>query len=368
MTPDRVLAIDVGAGTQDILLWEAGQPMENNVKLVLPSWTTILARRVEQSTREGRPVFLTGNLMGGGPIVRAMKRHLRASHSVYTTPRAALTIRDNLDQVRERGYTILEEGEDPPDIPDLLTLRTRDVDLEAIERALTPFGVSLPETFAVAVQDHGECLEGSNRKFRFRLWREFVDREGHMLGLAHLEPPACYTRMQAIQQDAPGAVVMDTGPAALWGILQDQHAAAYQSEGFIALNVGNQHTLGVLLQGERILGLFEHHTTLMTPQKLAGLIDQLRAGTLTNEEIYADRGHGAYIHSDYTPGAGFDFVAVTGPQRHLAADLGQYFAAPYGDMMLTGCFGLVAATRRLIREKQACQTLNPKSKTTNPGH
>jgi len=35
VSPNRILAIDVGAGTQDILLWEAGQPMENNVKLVL---------------------------------------------------------------------------------------------------------------------------------------------------------------------------------------------------------------------------------------------------------------------------------------------------------------------------------------------
>ena len=109
MSLDRILAIDVGAGTQDILLWEVGQPMENNVKLVLPSWMTVLARRVKQATREGRPVFLTGNLMGGGPLVSAMKRHLRAVHLVYVTPRAALTVRDNLDQVRERGYTIVEE-------------------------------------------------------------------------------------------------------------------------------------------------------------------------------------------------------------------------------------------------------------------
>jgi uncharacterized protein (DUF1786 family) len=35
MNPNLVLAIDVGAGTQDILLWETGQPMENNTKLVL---------------------------------------------------------------------------------------------------------------------------------------------------------------------------------------------------------------------------------------------------------------------------------------------------------------------------------------------
>ena len=99
--PDRILAIDVGAGTQDVLLWEAGQPMENNVQLILPSWTTILARQVRQATQEGRPVFLTGNLMGGGPLVSAMKRHLKAGYPVYATPRAALTIRDSLDQVRE---------------------------------------------------------------------------------------------------------------------------------------------------------------------------------------------------------------------------------------------------------------------------
>ncbi|MGD1996522.1 MAG: DUF1786 domain-containing protein [Anaerolineae bacterium] len=342
---DRILAIDVGAGTQDILLWEAGQPMENNVKLVLPSWTTILARRVKQATRESRPIFLTGNLMGGGPIVSAMKRHLQAGHPVYVTPRAALTIRDNLDQVRERGYTIVEET---PDAPDLLTLCTRDVDLEVIERALTPFGVALPEIVAVAVQDHGECLEGSNRRFRFRLWREFVEAGGDVMGLVYRDVPSCYTRMLAVQRDVPGAILMDTGPAALWGILEDPRAAVHRDEGIIAVNVGNQHTVGVLLQDERILGLFEHHTVLMTPEKLEGLVDRLRGGTLTDGQVYADHGHGAHIGPDYTPDGGFEFVAVTGPQRHLAADLGYHFAAPFGDMMLTGCFGLVAAVRRMM--------------------
>ncbi len=348
MTPERILAIDVGAGTQDILLWEAERPVENNVKLVLPSWTTVLARRVKQATREGRPIFLTGNLMGGGPIVSAMKRHLRAGYPVYATPRAALTVRDNLDQVRERGYTILKEGQGPPEAPDLLTLQTRDVDLDVLTKALAPLGVAIPETVAVAVQDHGECLEGSNRRFRFQLWREFVAGGGRMLDLAYREPPACYTRMLAVQRDAPGAILMDTGPAALWGILEDDRAAAHQEEGFILVNVGNQHTLGVLLRGERMLGLFEHHTVLMTPEKLRGLVDGLHAGTLTNEEVYADHGHGAYVHPDYVPGGGFDFVAVTGPQRHLAEELGYYHAAPYGDMMLTGCFGLVSAARRRL--------------------
>jgi uncharacterized protein (DUF1786 family) len=141
---------------------------------------------------------------------------------------------------------------------------------------------------------------------------------------------------------------MDTGPAALWGILEDEHAASHQEKGFILVNVGNQHTLGVLLRGERILGLFEHHTVLMDPGKIKRLVERLRAGALTNDEVYADNGHGAYLHPDYVPGDGFDFVAVTGPQRQIAEGLGYAFAAPYGDMMLTGCFGLVAATRRLL--------------------
>ncbi len=348
MTADRILAIDVGAGTQDILVWEAGQPMENNVKLVLPSWTTVLARRVKEATRDGRPVFLTGNLMGGGPIVSAMKRHLRAGYPIYATPRAALTIRDSLDQVRERGYTILGEGEAPPTEPDLLTLQTRDVDLDTLKQALAPVDVPIPETVALAVQDHGECLEGSNRRFRFQLWREFVERGGWIGDLVYRKPPACYTRMRAVQCDVPGAVVMDTGSAALWGILEDERAAAHQEEGFILINVGNQHTLGVLLHGERILGLFEHHTVLMDPPKLQRLVEALRDGTLTDEDVYADNGHGATVHPDYVPQCGFNVVAVTGPQRHLAEDLGYLFAAPYGDMMLTGCFGLVAATRRLL--------------------
>jgi uncharacterized protein (DUF1786 family) len=286
--------------------------------------------------------------MGGGPIVSAMKRHLRAGYPIYATPRAALTIRDNLDQVRRRGYTILEEGDQPPDAPDVLALRARDVDLDVLARALAPFGLVIPETVAVAVQDHGECLVGSNRKFRFNLWRQFVEGGGRMMDLAYREPPSCYTRMLAVQRDAPGAILMDTGPAALWGILEDEEAAAHQEEGFVLVNVGNQHTLGVLLRGERILGLFEHHTVLVDAEKLHRLVEDLRAGALSNEEIYADNGHGAYVHPDYVPGDGFDHVAVTGPQREIAENLGYALAAPYGDMMLTGCFGLVAATRRLL--------------------
>jgi uncharacterized protein (DUF1786 family) len=333
----RILAVDVGGGTQDILLYEEDKPIENCVKLVLPSRTAMLGARVREATAAGRPVFLTGSLMGGGPVKGALKKHIAAGLAVYSTPRAAKTIRDNLDRVREMGVQIVDER---PNVDGLLAIPTCDVDLNALAEALGRFDVTLPKTYAVAVQDHGESLAGSNRAFRFELWRKFVEAGGLLTDLVYRDIPPAFTRMKAVQEDLPGAVLMDTGAAAVWGALCDEQVEARRGEGVIIVNIGNQHCLAVLVQGERIWGLFEHHTVLMAPEKLADYIDRLRAGTLTNGEIFGDRGHGCYVRSDLPPGK-FDFVAVTGPQRYLAVGLGYYLAVPHGDMMLSGCFGLV---------------------------
>jgi len=338
----RLLAIDAGAGTQDILLYESDKTIENCVQLVLPSRTTIVAGRIKQATDRGVDVFLTGNLMGGGPSVSAIKKHLRAGLRVYATPLAAKTIRDNPREVEALGVKIVEQ---PP--ADAVTIRTGDIDLDALRRALALFDVELPQRYAIAVQDHGEALEGSQRRFRFQQWQRFVEQGGDVVKLAYLEVPPHLTRMRAVQADVPGAMLMDTGSAAIWGALCDENVAAHQDDGLIIVNVGNQHTIGILLRDERVWGLFEHHTVLMNPEKLAAYVDSLREGTLTNDEVYGDNGHGAYVHPDY-PGDGiFRFVAVTGPNRGMAADLGYYMAVPYGDMMMTGAFGLVAAARRL---------------------
>lgn len=334
----RIVAVDVGGGTQDILIYEADKPIENCVKLVLPSRTAILGARVEAATEAGRPIFFGGNLMGGGPVKGALKKHVAAGLAAYATPRSAKTFNDSLDRVREMGVEIVD---DAPDVVDLLRLETRDVDLAGLAEALRPFDVTLPEACAVAVQDHGESLTGSNRKFRFELWRRFLEAGGLLTDLVYQDVPPPFTRMRAVQDDMPGAVLMDTGAAAVWGALCDEHVEAHRDEGVVIANIGNQHCLAVLVQGERIWGLFEHHSVLMTPAKLVDFVDRLRAGTLTNEEVFEDRGHGCLVRPDLPLGA-FDLVAVTGPQRYLAMGLGYYLAVPHGDMMLSGCFGLVA--------------------------
>ncbi len=334
----RILAIDVGGGTQDILIYEEGTPIEGSVKLVLPSQTRIIANRISRITKEGKAIFLKGNLMGGGACVRAIRNHLSAGLDVYATELAAKTIHDNLAEVAEMGIKIESE---PP--ARAMSVVLGDVDQIALKGALSYFDMELPGIFAVAVQDHGECIEGSNRRFRFQHWQRFVENDGQVSHLAYRTPPSYLTRMIAVMRDLPGAIVMDTGSAAILGALCDPRVAKENKKGVVIINIGNQHTVGTLVKDGIVLGLFEHHTGLMTPDKLEDYTDRFLKATLSNEEVFGDGGHGCFIHPGFIRGDGFEFISVTGPRRGMAEGLGYYFAVPCGDMMLTGCFGLVNA-------------------------
>lgn len=338
---DKLLAIDVGAGTQDILLVETGQPIENSIKLVLPSPTVIKAREIADATNKGDNLFISGQLMGGGANTKAIKEHLSAGYDVYALPEAAKTINDNLEEVSELGVEIVKE---PPLNKKYRQIEFGDLKLEQLADSLSNFGVDLPAKYAVAVQDHGESLQESDRKFRFKHWQHFVESGGKIEELSYLEVPNYLTRMQAVKETADNALLMDTGAAAIRGALCDKKVAANRDKGLIVVNIGNLHTLGFLIKGDRVWGLFEHHTSLLNSEKLQTYIQRLRRGDLTNQEVYDDSGHGAYVKPEL-PAGDFSFVAVTGPNRQLVNDLDYYFAVPYGDMMLSGCFGLLAAAK-----------------------
>ncbi len=338
MSEGPLLAVDVGGGTQDLFLWEPGDSVENAVKLVLPAPTQIAARRLRRYSAEGRAVFLTGRLMGGGPITSAVRRHLAQGLSVYASPPAALTLHDNLDMIQQWGVCFTDN---PP--PEAARLLLGDVDLEAIKTVLTTFEVSLPTRFAVAVQDHGFSPQASNREFRFQHWREVLARGGKLQDLAFQEPLEVFTRMQAVAEALPGVLLMDTCTAGMRGALLDPEAQKHRMTGLTVVNLGNAHTFAALIQGDRIFGIYEHHTGLLTPDKLAQHLSRFQAGELKHEEVFGDNGHGCAIHPDYHQKRPFSFTVITGPRRALARGWPGVFAAPLGDMMLTGCFGLADA-------------------------
>jgi uncharacterized protein (DUF1786 family) len=335
--PIRILAIDVGAGTQDILVYEGDRTPENCVKLVMPSQTQVVGARIRRATGCGVPIFLAGTVMGGGASSEAIEAHLAAGLPVYAAPDPARTIHNDLDRVRKTGIQIVDE---PPVGAEIIWLG--DVDLPGIRAALERFEVSMPSLFAIAAQDHGYLPGAGRREFRYKFLEGVLSQGGDILNMVYRHPPEYMTRMRAIKEQVPGAILMDTGAAAVLGILGDPSIArAVDTGGAILINIGNMHTFGVALRGRRIYGLFEHHTGGITPQVLAHLVESLRDGTLTNEEVHEYGGHGAAFDPAYQQAGPFEFIAITGPNRRIARELDYYEAVPHGDMMLSGPYGLV---------------------------
>lgn len=342
----RILAVDIGTGTQDILLFDSSKLVENCVKIIMPSPTALLAERISRATACGQPIMLTGTTMGGGPIKGALSRHTEAGLAAYATVEAALTFHDDLDVVRGMGVSIVAP-EEVPRLPGLEIIELKDLDLAAIRQALDAFSVGHQlDAIAVAVLDHGFAPPGmSNRRFRFEHLQRVMAQRPELAAFAYLaqEIPDYLTRMKAVAKsidvDVP-LLLLDTGVAAALGALQDGEVS--QHDDLLTVNTGNAHTIAFHLCGGSIGGLFEHHTRLLNAASLDSLITRLARGTLTNDEVYDGGGHGALVVGGErrTP-----FVAITGPRHDVTAgsSLSPHRAVPHGDTMLAGCYGLVSA-------------------------
>ncbi|RJQ40697.1 MAG: pyruvate formate lyase-activating protein [Dehalococcoidia bacterium] len=341
----RLLCIDVGSGTQDILLLDTTRTAENAIQFVMPSPTVLVARRIRQATARKKVIFLAGETMGGGACTIALREHLAAGLSVYATERAARTFSNDLGKVTSWGVKLVSDGE-AASIRNGVKITTGDVDFALLERAFSAWDVKLdPGVIGVAVLDHGAAPPGeSERRFRFRYLEDRLKKQATLESLVYRasEVPEHFTRMQAVARslgERTPLVLMDTGAAAVLGASLDGEGACHPER--LAVNLGNSHTLAFHLEGLKVLGMFEHHTSMLSLQRLETLLARLVSGELTNDEVWNEGGHGALVLS----GGGSPFLLATGPRRALIrpSRLKPCFAAPFGNMMLAGCFGLVRA-------------------------
>jgi uncharacterized protein (DUF1786 family) len=352
-----ILAVDIGRGTQDILVWDPGVEPENAIQIILPSRTTLLAGSIDEAARLGRRVVLHGVTMGGGPITRSARRFIAAGGELLATPPAAATFSDDPDELREMGVTLIatEDAARLAAAPGALGLATADVDLPGLRQGLEALGRPLDlDGAAIAVQDHGAAPPGmSDRRFRFEYLRERLAGEPRLTAQGHTRAslPARFTRMRGVfasLEGIPRVMAMDTGFAALLGTLADTPAVRHGHR--LAVNAGNGHTLAALLEGERVRSLVEHHSRLLDPAALGSLLEDLADGTVSDSAVFEAGGHGAWKDDDPFPGPAGIRRSITGPQRRrfTGADPELEQAAPFGSMMLTGCFGLLAAFARLF--------------------
>lgn len=359
----KILTVDVGTGTQDIFLYDSNLDLENGFKLVVPSPTMIIHRRIKEATQRGDAILLNGVIMGGGPSQWAAEAHVRAGLSVFATAQAARSFNDDLEAVEEMGIQIVSDDE-ADNLPDSVQrLELRDFDFAAIVHALGIFDVDLDElaAIAVAVFDHGNAPPNvSDRQFRFDYLDQRIQTYNRLSAFAYRseEVPHIMTRLQAVVEtsgdvNAP-MIVMDTAPAAVLGASLDSSVAVKSR--VMIVNVGNFHTLAFRLGRNGIEAVFEHHTGLIDLPKLEGLLEKLADGSLKHEDVFSDHGHGALVYHPEPlrlTGEKKSFgVVVTGPRRNMmwGSRLRPYFAVPFGDMMISGCFGLLAAVADLIPE------------------
>lgn len=375
----RVLAVDVGTGTQDILVFESDRTIENCYQLILPSPTVMAADRIHRATAAGARLLLTGRIMGGGPCAWAARDHALAGLPAYATADAARTLDDDLAAVAALNVRIVDDNEAGRLAADagngLVHVEMRDFDAAAIIGTLRTFGVDpTVDVVAVAAFDHGAAPPGySDRRFRFDYIRQAVASRPEPVAFAYVggAVPPDLTRLAAVADDAarygevasdtrasggrgPAVVVMDTASAAVAGALEDARVRG-EAE-VVVVNVGNFHTLAFHLRDGQIRGIFEHHTGELTRPKLEAYLRGLVAGTITDDEVFADSGHGALVlgagarRAD--AGAEMPLLAVTGPRRELlrGSALAPYEAVPHGDMMLAGCFGLLRAVAARLPE------------------
>ncbi|HNR11862.1 MAG TPA: DUF1786 family protein [Thermodesulfobacteriota bacterium] len=349
-----IVAVDIGAGTTDVLVWNPDNGESYKAVAMSP------IRRLSRIITAGQgPLLITGSLMGGGYLAQAVTERSKRD-TIYMTPDAGRTIKDDLDQVMQKGICIVSEAE-------AVEIRHResidhvefgDVSPSGLRNLLAELGVAWDFALvAGAVQDHGVAPESVNSlDFRHEVMKGRLDADPRPESclFSDGEIPAYLTRMKATaallrQLPAEKVFMMDTGIAAIMGASLDPRVQHCKS--MIVADIGNSHTLAAVVQEGVIGGLFEYHTGSITGRRMDELLVKLGNGDLNHRGVVAEGGHGAYIRE--VPGfEQIEEIVVTGPRRaEILKDmsLSVLEGAPLGDTMMTGTAGLLESVMRAER-------------------
>ena len=407
----KILAIDIGNGTTDIILYDSSKNIENSIKIVMPTPSRRYLQELEAIDFTGsQKILIHGSTIGGGPLAHELIHIAREGKaSVTMTRNAAFTIRNDMDEVASFGIKIIDE----PDLMGIVPSGRQSHDSNVVVNSEDIFMIfqelefpflssfferlgedlSLLDGICVCAQDHGICKkEISDRLNRFSEFEKILKRggtspagtrpederparknAGASAGSdAHMPTPYSFcfdkntipekfyrlkslaSRISSFLPSCP-MLIMDSSPAALLGCFA--YAEEYRElnkkklrEPYLMVNMGNNHAIFVVAREEKILAFYEHHTWAYEedPEKLEKHIKRFCDGELPSSEIFDDEGNGSL----YFDPPGFDKIKniiVTGPNRDIfrKTSLKVHYASLGGDMMMTGPLGMVRAFKKI---------------------
>ncbi|WP_409198301.1 DUF1786 domain-containing protein [Methanobrevibacter acididurans] len=352
----RILAIDVGTGTKDIMFYNREKEIENSIKLVLPSPHLTICQKIEKTNSN---IYLNGVIMGGGKIKNQLVKHIEKGYKVAAEKLAGKTIRDNLEQVASYGIEIVEDKNNKK-YENYTKITLQDVNINKISNIISQYDLNYNfDALAIAVQDHGYNEKMGDRDFRFEKIREKLKKpiKPEEYGFLKEEIPEYYSRMQSVKKSVQLAIknknhekpllLMDTKFASICGMYYDKSTEGLNS--YIVMDIGNGHTTVASIENGKIQGVYEHHTSRLNGEKIDKLNKRLADGTITFEEVHDDDGHGAHV---INPISKIEKVIVSGPKRKLIEDtkLDYHYASPGGDVMMTGTIGLIKTIKYKLNQ------------------
>jgi uncharacterized protein (DUF1786 family) len=346
----NILAIDIGAGTMDVLCYVPDEKM--HYKAVVKSPVRTLATAINATEGD---LLVTGVEMGGGPVTAALQARAKTAR-VRISAAAAATVHHDPSRVAAMGLEIVAddalaalEGDNG-----FTRIALQDIDPVRLQRLVEGFGLPFEfDAVVVCAQDHGAAPPGvSHLAFRHNLFKARLDEQPypHTLLFTPRRLPKEFKRLAAIAQSAgrlptQKVYVMDSGMAAILGASLDPTLRRKQT--VMVLDIATSHTVGAVLTGGELQGSFEYHTHDITLGRLEQLLRDLPQGKLSHDQILAEGGHGAYLRE--APGyEAVEAIVATGPKRRLMvpSKLPITWGAPWGDNMMTGCVGLLEALMR----------------------
>ena len=335
----NILCIDIGGGTQDICCYNGKDTFENSFKMVIPTPSKRIADKIRKTDDD---IFINGTTIGGG-ITGALKEKIAQGKSVFITEKAAPSVRDNLDYVRNLGINVVEEVLNPNIV---FTEFDHDIIIPAADQALNGFE---PDLIFLAVQDHGYIPGTSDRITRFDFLKNFLD-EGLINAYYsdYNEIPEHMTRIKAtyksVEEVYPNKkiYITDTAIIASLGAVYDIPV----NTPFITVDAGNCHTFAAAIdENKNVLGFFEHHTDSLNTESMFEYLHELANTSISHDKIYNEEGHGAFFFNkrdiSNCP------IYITGPNRNRFFKEGDniIFANPKGDTMMTGPIGMLMQLR-----------------------
>ncbi|MHA2501989.1 MAG: DUF1786 family protein [Candidatus Kariarchaeaceae archaeon] len=344
-----ILSIDIGKGTEDILLVDPEEGLsENCPQAILPSQTKLLYQRLEKAGHH-KHWYFDGEIMAGEPWHQLVYRHAKKEgNSVSMSAVSSLSLRYSHDQVISRGIMIKEQ---PP--AGSITFWTKDIDWHRIDAFVNAAGYKITDvkTVLLACQDHGnpDGPGQSSRDYRMRTVYNSLQEEPTIASLLtpHDQVSERLPRHKALIASAlthfnhlkgHDIHIMDSSPAVVNGIdpIDDKS---------IIVNVGNGHTLVAILQSNQVSAIYETHTGAVTVDGISKVLQGMLSNTLTHDIVLQSGGHGLFQRKDFDDSDTLSAYSIylIGPNRDKLKSLGGTYSYPISNMMMAGPVGLYRA-------------------------